>query len=319
MKKAGPPLKEPRDEPRIFLCHASEDKPRVRELYHKLKAAGYRPWLDKEDLLPGQDWRHEIEKIIRDPYNIVVVCLSCHSILKRGVVQQEIKWALDMLEQASEDAIYLIPARLEACQVPARLAKLQWVDVFEPDGFERLKRTLDLELGQRSRIAPSEEPSPGSKRVAFLTYHQRYVTAMDGEAEQIWDRWVLRAETKALGDRETFTLLCLDGGLVAFKTSHGRYVTALDDEGPRDWVLRAETKTLGDWEKFMPVNAETQEALSGWEVSGLLAQGNVKEVAFKTHHDRYVTAVDEGERGCKLRGPTKTLSDRGKFTIIPLP
>jgi hypothetical protein len=112
------------NEPRIFLCHASEDKPRVAELYHKLKAAGYHSWLDKGDLLPGQDWRHAIEQIIRDPYNIIVVCLSCNSVTKRGVVQQEIRWALDVLDQTPEGTIYLIPARLEPCQVPDRLSEL---------------------------------------------------------------------------------------------------------------------------------------------------------------------------------------------------
>jgi formylglycine-generating enzyme required for sulfatase activity len=146
-------------EPRIFLCHASEDKPRVRELYHRLKEAGYHPWLDKEDLLPGQDWRHEIEKIIRDPYNIVVVCLSCNSVTKRGVVQQEIKWALDVLDQTPEGTIYLIPARLEECQAPDRLSQLHWVELFEPDGFGKLKQALNFELGKR-QLPRQAEPLP---------------------------------------------------------------------------------------------------------------------------------------------------------------
>jgi formylglycine-generating enzyme required for sulfatase activity len=135
--------------PRIFLCHASEDKPKVQALYHQLKKAGYHPWLDEYDLLPGQDWRQEIEKLITDPYNLVVVCLSNNSITKRGVVQQEITWALDVLDQMPEETIYLIPARLEPCQPPRRLSRLHWVDLFEPDGFENLKRTLDLELSKR--------------------------------------------------------------------------------------------------------------------------------------------------------------------------
>ena len=84
------------NEPRIFLCHASDDKARVMELYHQLKEAGYNPWLDKFDLLGGLDWWTEIEKIINDPYNLVVVCLSCESVTKRGVVQQEIARALDI-------------------------------------------------------------------------------------------------------------------------------------------------------------------------------------------------------------------------------
>jgi formylglycine-generating enzyme required for sulfatase activity len=135
--------------PGIFLCHAKEDKARVIELYHQLKAAGYHPWLDKYDLLPGQDWWTEIEKIISDPYNLVVVCLSKNSTTKRGMVQKEIKYALDILGQMPEDTIYLIPARLEPCQVPKRLSHLHWVDLFEPGGLEYLKQSLDVEIGKR--------------------------------------------------------------------------------------------------------------------------------------------------------------------------
>ena len=40
---------------RIFLCHASEDKPQVREVYERLKAQGFEPWLDEVDILPGLD------------------------------------------------------------------------------------------------------------------------------------------------------------------------------------------------------------------------------------------------------------------------
>jgi len=34
---------------RVFLCHASQDKPIVRELYQRLLAEGWiDPWLDEE-------------------------------------------------------------------------------------------------------------------------------------------------------------------------------------------------------------------------------------------------------------------------------
>ena len=148
------------------MCHASEDKLRAAALYQQLKAAGYHPWLDKFDLLPGQNWRREIEKIIRDPHNLVLVCLSQNSVSKRGVVQQEIKWALDILDQMPEDAIYLIPVRLEVCKAPDRLGDLHWVDLFEPDGFEYLKRALDHEIEKRpgaaevKLVTPVTPPSP---------------------------------------------------------------------------------------------------------------------------------------------------------------
>jgi hypothetical protein len=40
---------------RVFLCHASQDKPIVRELYQRLLAVSWiDPWLDEEKLL--QAW-----------------------------------------------------------------------------------------------------------------------------------------------------------------------------------------------------------------------------------------------------------------------
>ncbi len=47
---------------KVFLCHASADKPKVRELYRTLKRRGVQPWLDAEDLIPGQNWEVEIPK-----------------------------------------------------------------------------------------------------------------------------------------------------------------------------------------------------------------------------------------------------------------
>ena len=49
---------------KVFLCHASGDKPAVRNLYHRLRADGIDPWLDEENLLAGHDWQLEIPKAV---------------------------------------------------------------------------------------------------------------------------------------------------------------------------------------------------------------------------------------------------------------
>jgi hypothetical protein len=41
---------------RVFLCHSSGDKQAVRDLYRRLRGDGLDPWLDEENLLPGQNW-----------------------------------------------------------------------------------------------------------------------------------------------------------------------------------------------------------------------------------------------------------------------
>ena len=45
---------------KIFLCHASVDKPIVRKLYRYLRSKGMDPWLDAEKLLPGENWEVEM-------------------------------------------------------------------------------------------------------------------------------------------------------------------------------------------------------------------------------------------------------------------
>lgn len=142
----------------VFLCHASGDKPAVRELYKKLRTDGFRPWLDEADLLPGQDWQREIPNRLRDS-DVVVVCLSCQSTIKTGYVQKEIKHALDAADEQPEGEIFLIPLRLETCEVPQRLARWHWVDLFELHGYEKLLRALDARSKSLAKWAASREMS----------------------------------------------------------------------------------------------------------------------------------------------------------------
>jgi len=126
---------------KVFLCHASADKPAVRDLYRRLRSDGIAPWLAEEDLLPGQDWQLEIPKAVRSS-DAVIICLSSSAITKAGFVQKEIKYALDVADEQPEGAIFLIPLRLEECEAPERLRRWQWVDLFQEPGYERLLRAL---------------------------------------------------------------------------------------------------------------------------------------------------------------------------------
>ena len=128
----------------VFLCHSSGDKPTVRKLYQQLKNDGFQPWLDEENLLPGQDWELEIEKAVESA-DIILVCLSQSSVTKVGYVQKEIKFALDIADRQPEGSIFIIPVKLQSCQIPRRLSNKQWVDLY-PDsvkGYSRLVSGLE--------------------------------------------------------------------------------------------------------------------------------------------------------------------------------
>lgn len=129
------------DSLKIFLCHSSGDKAAIRDLYQRLRAEYFNPWLDEEDLLAGQDWQTEIPKKVKES-DIVIVCLSRSSISKEGYVQKEIKYALDAADEKPEGVIFIIPLKLEECHVPERLGRWQWLNFYEDKGFEKLMRSL---------------------------------------------------------------------------------------------------------------------------------------------------------------------------------
>lgn len=134
---------------KIFICHSSNDKASARKIYKQLLEDGFLPWLDEENLLPGQDWQQEIIKAVRNS-DVVIVCLSNNSISKSGYVQKEIKYALDVADEKPDGTIFLIPLKLEECQIPYRLSKLQWVDFNSENGYKKLKKALQIrssELG----------------------------------------------------------------------------------------------------------------------------------------------------------------------------
>ncbi len=130
-------MTETRRRLRVFLCHSSQDKPIVRELYQRLNAEGWiDPWLDEEKLLPGQDWDLEIEKAA-EAADAVIVCLSNNSVNKEGYVQRELKFVLDIAQEKPEGTIFIIPVRLEDIQPPRRLRSWQYADYFPIQQIEK--------------------------------------------------------------------------------------------------------------------------------------------------------------------------------------
>jgi formylglycine-generating enzyme required for sulfatase activity len=148
---------------RVFLCHAKEDKPAIRNLYSLLKSQPWiEPWLDEVNLLPGMDWEVEIFKALRDA-DAILVCLSKESIAKEGYIQKEFKRALGFAEEKPEGAIYLIPLRLDDCKPPLKFQQWQWADFFLPEAQKKLLQSLYLRAGALNILPPPAKPTPTAK------------------------------------------------------------------------------------------------------------------------------------------------------------
>ncbi|MFW5397580.1 MAG: formylglycine-generating enzyme [Candidatus Accumulibacter regalis] len=158
----------------VFLCHSSQDKAFVRDLYRKLQRDGVAPWLDEEDILGGQDWQREIRRAVRAS-DLVLVCLSKSSIRKAGYLQKEIKDVLDVAAEQPDGSIFLIPARIEegvqVSDVAEELGRRHWVDLFHAAGYQRLQKALQARarecgasFGSTTPAKAASAASAGSSR-----------------------------------------------------------------------------------------------------------------------------------------------------------
>lgn len=186
---------------RVFLCHASQDKPAVWKIYRYLKQHGVQPWLDQADLLPGQNWEVEIPKALFNS-DVILVCLSKNSVNKEGYVQKEIVFALDKAMEKPEGTIFIIPLKLEECDVPKRLSSYQWVDYYRNDGRKRLLMGLNMRVqGLGEEVSPivMEDSKQRTPRKQSATPEIREETS-----EQIPSK-SLKVEEKKQFPRKPFT------------------------------------------------------------------------------------------------------------------
>lgn len=135
--------------PRVFIAYVEEDLAFAKKLYRAFEQSGFRPWLDKKRLMPGQNWPRAIETAIQTS-DFFVACFSRRATSKRGSFHSELRYALFCAAKVPLDEIFLIPLRLDECVVPSRISKqTQYLDLF-PDWNAGISRLLAVMKAQQS-------------------------------------------------------------------------------------------------------------------------------------------------------------------------
>ena len=111
----------------VFISHNSQDKPAVRELVEALKVRDLRPWLDEEQLRPGQPWQEALETIIQTTKAAAVLVGKdglgpWENIEMRACLSQFVKRKLPVIP-------VLLPDAPSQPDLPLFLQELTWVDL----------------------------------------------------------------------------------------------------------------------------------------------------------------------------------------------
>jgi hypothetical protein len=122
----------------VFLSYNGDDRPAVRELAAALRQWGLRPWLDEEELRPGQSWLEGLEEILA----IVPACAVV--VGSDGLGPWEVVEMRAALQQAVRRGLPVIPVLLpgaHAPKLPLFLTQYTWVDLsggLTAEGIDRL-------------------------------------------------------------------------------------------------------------------------------------------------------------------------------------
>jgi hypothetical protein len=115
---------------RVFLAYVREDTANVLSVFRFLRRHGMDPWMDILCLLPGQNWPRAIERAI-EIADFVVPCFSRAATRKRSHFQEELRLALHAAAHIPLDDPFIIPVRLEPCDLPRRIRQqTQYLDLF---------------------------------------------------------------------------------------------------------------------------------------------------------------------------------------------
>ncbi|MFM7574553.1 MAG: SUMF1/EgtB/PvdO family nonheme iron enzyme [Snowella sp.] len=144
----------------VFLAHNSVDKPLVREISARLRERGLNPWLDEEQIAPGELFQEAIQKAIPHIKSAAIV------VGKSGLGQWQVIELHTLTSQFVKKRIKVIPILLpEVSELPEDLLFLQgfnWVSfkqITDEDAFYRLIWGITGKKPQLTNSSPSASQS----------------------------------------------------------------------------------------------------------------------------------------------------------------
>jgi uncharacterized protein (TIGR02145 family) len=125
----------------ILVCCAMADKASAEEICRRLDAVGL------NIQIPGLSNGDEtaLENGIASA-RFFLVFFSNRSASESEVLNRRLEIALRSAQKISRDRVFIIPTRLEKCDVPKSVDHLQLVDLFKEEGFAQIVETIRGEL-----------------------------------------------------------------------------------------------------------------------------------------------------------------------------
>lgn len=142
--------------PKVFISHAGEDKPFVREFAERLRAKGVAAWVDEWEILPGDKLIDKIFEQGIGQCDAFIIVLSLNSVKKPWVVEELDAALVKRIEQQTK----IIPIRIDDCEVPITLRATAWVNIDPASNYDtELHKVLSSIFGTTIKPPIGERPT----------------------------------------------------------------------------------------------------------------------------------------------------------------
>jgi len=150
-------------QPYIFVSHSSKDRKFTTRLAERLHEAGFRCWIDVEDIPDGSTWMREIEQAVKDCGAMIVV------MSKDG---RESEWVERETLKAMELRKPLYIARIDDAPLPLHLINRQYTDFrARPEAaIKKLIAALKKAPQPQADLRQPKKLSPEPNRLNFFKY-----------------------------------------------------------------------------------------------------------------------------------------------------
>ena len=157
----------------VFISYVRENKAEVDRIHQELESHGIKIWRDLQNINPGERWKRQIRKAIREGTFFIACFSKEYHERNESYMNEELTIAIERLRQLHIDRVWFIPIKLNDCGLPdialgpgETLEDLNYVDLYEDwdNGIQRIvnliqpkssKKTLDesrinIEIDQRA-------------------------------------------------------------------------------------------------------------------------------------------------------------------------
>ncbi len=142
---------------KVFISYSRKDSAFAEDLLLALEAAGFDPYLDKHDIVPGEPWEERLDRLIQAADTVVFI------ISPNSIRSERVEWEINRTEDLGKRIIPVVWREVAEADTPVRLRRLNYVFFSGEDrsfgrGLSELAKALKTDLDWiRAHTAYSEQ------------------------------------------------------------------------------------------------------------------------------------------------------------------